>query len=619
MRAYDVWTQAVSGVLALVAPRAAAVWRHRRGAYRAYAAASTTGPNGYWRPVNRSGDAELQRDFPTVLARARDLAQNNPYISGALVKITNNVVRQGIRPQYNLRMGDGKTPDKKRNDKIEAAWKRWSRRGVCDITGHDSIYGLQKIVLRHLWTDGECLVRRVYVNPESGELPLRIQLIECDQLDSSIDGLIGGSRFARRGIEMDPMTGRPTAYHLLESHPGDSTYSRPKTVRIPAEDIIHVFDRSRISMTRGVSWFAAIAMEMYDFSDYQNYERIGAKLAAAFGVFIKSQYPELFSGGINPLAGPGMTDASTGATTNDAVPDFIEPGRIQVLPPGTDIAVASHNRPGDSYEPYTRTSLRGTSAGLPMSYEAFSNDYTAATYSSARSATLEERLSYRGQQQLLNDQFNDGLTNWFLEALWMTEPGLLPNYAADAYRFQSAVSWQDPGWGWVDPYKDAKAAETELSLDINTRRNLAAQRGMDWDEIMDQAEREADRMITLAKKRAEIKMIDAGPVAPDGEPAEPQDRTTDFQAIKDLADAYGVSVRAGAITPQEPDETIFREKLGLPPMAEAVVKAWDNDDGVRRPITLKAGDAFTAEADAAVMSSTEDEQETEDNTDETPE
>ena len=52
-------------------------------------------------------------------------------------------------------------------------------------------------------------------------------------------------------------------------------------------------------------------------------------------------------------------------------------------------------------------------------------------------------------------------------------------------------------------------------------------------------------------------------------------------------DAYGVAVRAGAITPQFEDEASMREEAGLPAPSDAVRRAWTDDEGYRRPITLK--------------------------------
>ena len=68
--------------------------------------------------------------------------------------------------------------------------------------------------------------------------------------------------------------------------------------------------------------------------------------------------------------------------------------------------------------------------------------------------------------------------------------------------------------------------------------------------------------------------------------------------VKELADSYGASVRAGVITPQKEDEQKFRELLDLPSASKVVLDAWESDGGVRRPITLKSGAAFDAEQNA---------------------
>lgn len=53
-----------------------------------------------------------------------------------------------------------------------------------------------------------------------------------------------------------------------------------------------------------------------------------------------------------------------------------------------------------------------------------------------------------------------------------------------------------------------------------------------------------------------------------------------------LAEAYGVCVRAGLITPCLQDENEFREMLGLRPAPAEVVADWSSSAGVRRPVTL---------------------------------
>lgn len=56
--------------------------------------------------------------------------------------------------------------------------------------------------------------------------------------------------------------------------------------------------------------------------------------------------------------------------------------------------------------------------------------------------------------------------------------------------------------------------------------------------------------------------------------------------MRHLAEAYGVCVRAGLITPCLQDENAFRVMLGLDPAPAEVVADWSKSDGVRRPVTL---------------------------------
>jgi len=71
----------------------------------------------------------------------------------------------------------------------------------------------------------------------------------------------------------------------------------------------------------------------------------------------------------------------------------------------------------------------------------------------------------------------------------------------------------------------------------------------------------------------------------------------DMTKLKDLLDAYGVGVRAGVITPCLEDENSFRKMFGLPPAPPTVVGAWEEQGGVRTPVTLQRSDQIE-EADA---------------------
>ena len=151
-------------------------------------------------------------------------------------------------------------------------------------------------------------------------------------------------------------------------------------------------------------------------------------------------------------------------TTWANMPDYIEPGRIQSIPFGTAIVFPGNNRPGPQYEPFVKESRRQQSVGLGMSYEAYANDYTAASFSSVRSGSLEERLSYQGMQFFIDEDMNQQINAWFIEAAWMAgiNPTPMPDFRFDPYPYIEAVQPQNPGWSWVSPRDDAQASNLKI-------------------------------------------------------------------------------------------------------------------------------------------------------------
>ena len=67
----------------------------------------------------------------------------------------------------------------------------------------------------------------------------------------------------------------------------------------------------------------------------------------------------------------------------------------------------------------------------------------------------------------------------------------------------------------------------------------------------------------------------------------------------EVAEAYGIAVRAGLITPCLQDENAFRAMLGLQPAPDVVVAYWKTIGGTKQPITLQSGKTQAAEADVA--------------------
>lgn len=288
---YNATSSLIGAAIATVSPERAARYRQGRMLYRAYAAGSSRDADHAFGPRLGSADAAVKKAWPLVTARCRDQVENNPLISGAVERISQNVVRGGIIPKFRFKKAGGAAATKT-NALWAESFRRWMR--YCELTGHEDWASVQRLILRHMWSDGGCLVHRVYDDSLPGINPLRLELLKLDQLDSLVDGPMKNGTIARKGIEYHAVTGRPVAYHLYASHPGDYlSWSRRETRRIPAGDIIHVWDRKRISQYSGISWLVAVVMEAYRMEDFRHITQDAARLQTIFGAFLKSSFPAL--------------------------------------------------------------------------------------------------------------------------------------------------------------------------------------------------------------------------------------------------------------------------------------------------------------------------------------
>lgn len=71
------------------------------------------------------------------------------------------------------------------------------------------------------------------------------------------------------------------------------------------------------------------------------------------------------------------------------------------------------------------------------------------------------------------------------------------------------------------------------------------------------------------------------------------------EKLINLLEAYGIAVRAGAITPCLQDENQFRKLMGLETAPAEVVADWTETKGVRKPVTLQADNADSNSANNA--------------------
>jgi capsid protein len=209
-------------------------------AFKAARPGRLTGGFSFLGGAGVSSRDETRRDLRGLLAHSRFAAQNVDYVRSYEMMVRRHVVgRAGIALQMDAR-DPGGAVDRIANEKIEAAWERWGKRGNATPCGRLSWWNVENIAATMLAREGNFLLRvlrgRAFGPFEFQVMPINFDLLDLEHSEDLRDG-----RYVRSGIEFDNYH-RPFAYHLFTAHPTETQgIGKRRKVRVPASDIIHAW------------------------------------------------------------------------------------------------------------------------------------------------------------------------------------------------------------------------------------------------------------------------------------------------------------------------------------------------------------------------------------------
>lgn len=453
----------IERAIAAVSPEWAArraYWRSTlESGLRAYEAAKTGRRTQGWITSGTSANAEIGAAAATLRARARDLVRNNPYAVMAVRKLAAKVVGAGIVPRLDVPSGE---LDRKRLALAE--WNAFVE--ASDPEGVSDFYGQLHVATRAMFESGEALVRFI-PRPASWKLrvPLQIQVMEGDWLDSEKTEPLKDGGAIIQGVEYEA-SGRRAAYWLFDEHPGE-TYSFARrslqSRRVPAAEILHLFERLRPGQARGMTAFAAVALRAQDVDDVADSKRWQQKVAAAFAAFVKSPDGPAKS----QLAAASETDAAGRRV------EAIAPGTIKYLKPDEEVTFLSPPSV-EGYLDYMVLELRAIAAGIGIPYEQMTGDLSQTNYSSIRAGTVD---------------FHDLLDCWqwltvipqVCRPVWNRVGNLLVALGRRAPGDYRAL-WAPPRRRFVDPVKEVEGVREEIRAGTKLWDEAVAEQGFDPDE-----------------------------------------------------------------------------------------------------------------------------------------
>lgn len=486
-----------------IAPSAEPV---RRGS-RMYAGAKVDRLMDGWIAGSTSADSEIFASLRTLRNRARALERDNDYAKQVVRLFKNNVVGQGIRMQAQVKMRRGGKMDDDTNDKLEAAFARWCRKETCSTSGRYSFTEIQQLVAASLPTSGEIMLRKVRRAFGGGRAPFALEAIEADQVvDNYNVARTTNGNAIKMGVELDEWA-RPIAYWMYPRHPGDYQFAGGPTptnryLRVPAEDIIHLYVKSdRPVMTRGVPGFHTALRRLNNMGGYEEAEIVAARASACIMGFIESADED-------PLAVDGVENG-------ERVTDM-SAGEIRELSPGEKFQGFTPNRPNTGMEPFMRFMLRGMAAGVGVSYESVSRDYSQSNYSSSRLALQDDRDNWRVLQDWLIADLCQHVYEEWLDAAVLAGDVALPTYESNPEPYRD-VLWMPRGWGYIDPLKEVLADKAAVRSGFTSLSKVAADRGQDYEDILRQRKREVDltEELKLVLETDAAMVNDKGQIQPD--------------------------------------------------------------------------------------------------------
>ena len=416
---------------------------------------------------SRSADNAVYAAGTSLREQARFLDENHDIVTGLLDKLEERVVgSEGIQIEPQPLRLDGSL-HKEFAAQISALWAEWSIRP--DVTGMYTRPEAERMLLRSALRDGEVFVQLVRGTvpglTHGSRIPLSLELLEADFVPVNQNSNAG--QLIRQGIIMNAW-GRPTAYTVYKNHPANG-FGLPADLKtVSAENMLHIAMRKRLHQARGVSLLHSVITRLSDIKDYEQSERVAARIAAALGFYIKRGDAQSL-GEDGEFSEPG-----------DARYFNIAPGMIyDDLRPGEDLGMVESNRPNVHLSEFRNGQIRAVAAGTRGGYSSIARDYNG-TYSAQRQELVESYEGYNVLQNWLIGQYSRPVYRAFIALLEVSGIEIPPD--VDRKTLFNAT-YLGPVMPWIDPVKEAAAWKAIVRGGAGTEAEWVRARGQSPQEV----------------------------------------------------------------------------------------------------------------------------------------
>lgn len=445
-----------------------------------------------WNPGLPSANYANEGEIETIAGRAYDLERNNGIASGAIRTSLDNIVGTGLKlsskPDWRSL---GKDPEWAAEwaKKTEAGFRSFSETPDFDSARQLTFGAMTVMQLRTAFLSGEALALPLWLPKRPGaKWATALQAIDPARLGRPIHET--NKEYNHDGVEVNEY-GEPIAYWIMTKHPTDvnTIYSSDIShKRVPARTsfgrlrVIHFFDKKRPGQARGISILSQVMAPFRMLDHYQRIEMQTAVINSMIAAFIET-----------PMDGQAIAELfgteEKFIDSRNAWDVGLDGGSVIPLHPGDKLSSFNPGRPNSSYSAFVETVVRTIGAGLNQPYELVMKDFSKTNYSSARAALMEAWRYFMSMRTWLSESWCQPVYElWLEEAISKGEVE-----APDFYNNKAAycrAKWVGPGRGWLDPGREATAAETRMKNSLSTLESECSEQGKDWSEVLEQRAKE---------------------------------------------------------------------------------------------------------------------------------
>ena len=404
----------------------------------------------------------LAYDLQSLQSRSYHAVRNNSYAQKAKETYVSNMVGTGIIPQW-------------QNEEIQSLWDNWVKE--CDADGVQDFYGLTALAVGAQYEAGEVFSRFRYRRlTDEISVPLQLQLIESAHLDPTYSTFSENGGLIKMGIEFNRLGSR-NAYHMWRYHPHEMlTMSMNERVPVPADNIIHLYRRSRPGQIRGVPELASVIVRLYQIDEMQDALLARQKLAQLFGAFVKRKTDH------DPESeGPFFGNQVSVAGEMEPLSEF-SPGAIHYLEDDEEITFSDPPDIGSSYTNWLKTELVAFANGAGITYEHL-GDLSGVNYSSIRAGVIEFRRKIEAlQAHMVVHMWCRQIAAKWLDVAVSAGRINIPDYTSRRNEVL-AIDWIAPKWQWVDPLKEVTSLLMQVRAGFKPRSEAAAELGWSLEQL----------------------------------------------------------------------------------------------------------------------------------------